>query len=657
MFATMTSLASDYALPLALTVGTTIVSAAAKRLWSSEPINSEIDKSVSEVRDSVLLGSQTSSRELDHVESDIGHTGVESLLTAEIGPTTILTAENPRVTTVVTAENQDVREAEDLPKDGMLFVRVPQIDEEFDEEHIEKYLSAGKAQMVFSTAAMQGEGFSRSVDLMKKEGDQDVADDERQKKVDTQFAKIKHLLGVGGRDGMPNKAIRYSVTWHFVEVYNRAGEPPVKYDLVDKADIKRLLEDQGIDNVDDEMVDTVFTKLLSINREIKSLTKREVGKTKDCFLHDYIGNPNGLGLFSPSSIQDQRLKNSSKHGKYDSTLMNLGLARKGSGILGSKKLTANGAKAFNHIEETRCLQLLARHMLSSRAEKIQSELKTLQSQEATEENIQKIQTLNTEFQDVKNAYSEIENANETAIDFTSMELSRELTHTESRWNAQKNRFEGKEFTKPAQWFLGPFQDQNRLDVLGPANENNEQAALGKTRQRRFTLARHIANDYVFMLSTESKSGWISRKHYAPTKADKQQAVEIGSLIYHLTGDESRLDLVQDQQALGRKAFTRKVSEDSDSRVEDPVGSKVFREPRAEKFLLNGTLNMSRDAAPSEEHLLGYRGASSVVQQELAAALTLFQSCRGRLQVHQEGEGLHVKKLGDLGIKVAQSLIA
>ena len=155
MFATMTSLASDYALPLALTVGTTIVSAAAKRLWSSETINSEIDKSVSEVRDSVLSGSQTPSRKLDRVESDIGHTGVESLLTAEIGPTTILTAENPRVTTVVTAENQDVHEAEDLPKDGMLFVRVPQRDEEFDEEHIEKYLSAGKAQMIFPRKSRQ----------------------------------------------------------------------------------------------------------------------------------------------------------------------------------------------------------------------------------------------------------------------------------------------------------------------------------------------------------------------------------------------------------------------------------------------------------------------------------------------------------------------
>ena len=115
------------------------------------------------------------------------------------------------------------------------------------------------------------------------------------------------------------------------------------------------------------------------------------------------------------------------------------------------------------------------------------------------------------------------------------------------------------------------------------------------------------------------------------------------MIYHLAGDESRLDLVQGQQVLGRKAFTRKVSEDSNSRIEDPVGSKVFREPKADKFLLNGTLNTSRDAAASEEHLLGYMGASSVVQQELAAALKLFQSCRGRLQVHQEGEGFHVKK--------------
>ena len=58
--------------------------------------------------------------------------------------------------------------------------------------------------------------------------------------------------------------------------------------------------------------------------------------------------------------------------------------------------------------------------------------------------------------------------------------------------------------------------------------------------------------------------------------------------------------MQDQQALGRKAFTRKVSEDSDSRLEDPMGSKVYRESKAEKFLLNGTLN----SAVSEVNLLG-----------------------------------------------------
>ena len=48
----------------------------------------------------------------------------------------------------------------------------------------------------------------------------------------------------------------------------------------------------------------------------------------------------------------------------------------------------------------------------------------------------KKQVLNAGLQEVKNA-------NEKSIDFTTMGLSREHTHIESRWNAQKNCFEEK----------------------------------------------------------------------------------------------------------------------------------------------------------------------------------------------------------------------
>lgn len=297
--------------------------------------------------------------------------------------------------------------------------------------------------------------------------------------------------------------------------------------------------------------------------------------------------------------------------------MNLGLARKGSGILGSKKLTANGAKAFNHIEETRCLQLLALHMLSSRAEKIQAELKTLQSQEATEENIQKIQTLNTELQDIKNADSQIENANETAIDFTTMELA------------------------------------------------GEPKVLEKSRME---LSKTIARDYIDMLSRENVS-FFGRKKYIPTKQDKQQAIEVGALVHHLdapttttdTSTTRRLEIIKATQSLNRNTFFRTDSNGEtekdvlDQPVYETVGTEVFKEPKGEKFLLSAILSSSTRV--TEENVAGYTGASPVVKQELTEALRLFQSCRVHLQVHREGEGLHVKKVGDLGTKVAHSLIA
>lgn len=352
MCAVIASLASYYALPIAVAAGTTLLgAAAAKWRWSSKSADLELDKDISHVSGGVLSRSLAGpTLKADHVGSGRdGHTGVTSRVTAEVGPTVVLTTENHSgVTAVMTAQTHEMHETEEIPGDGMLFVRVPQPDEKFDEEHIERYLNAGKAQMVFSTDAMQGKGFSRSVDLNKKVDDEEVPDNERQHKVDVQFAKIKHAIGVGGREGMPNKAISYSVTWNFIQVYNRSGEPPVKYDLVNKADIKRLLEDQGIDNIDDAMINSVFTKLLSINREIKTLTEREVGKTKDCFLHDFEGNPNGLELFRPFSPQDGRVKDSSKHGKYGDTMEEFEfLKKRGGKFFGEYQVNQRGAEVYS----------------------------------------------------------------------------------------------------------------------------------------------------------------------------------------------------------------------------------------------------------------------------------------------------------------------
>ena len=637
MLSTLASLASDYALPLAIGVGTTIVGAAAKRMWSSEPANLEQDREVSHVGSQVLSPPLTATPVLDHVESDRdGHTGVGSLLTAELGrhlPTVVLTAENPQVTAVVTAEAHEMLEEEALPEDGMLLVRVPQPDAEFDEEHIERYLSAGKAQMVFSTAATQGQGFSRSVDLQKKVEGEEVPDDDRQHKVDVQFAKIKHAIGVGGRDGMPNKAISYSVTWHFVEVYNRPGEPPVKYDLTDKADIERLLEDQGIDDVDGEMIDSVFTKLLSINREIKTLTEREVGKTKDCFLHDYAGNPNGLELYRPFSVQDDRVKRSSKHGKYGDTMAGFGfLKKRGGRFFGEYQVNQKGAEALNKIEQAAHLKRSILGGLSAKRSEKLAEMQALQMQEETEEQVASIKRIEGELKEINKVMQEVGSSNDTVMHFTLLELTREHSFQERRWDGGSETFVARSFTPTGEQLLAPLAENRHLATLGPGAEHDVAAAKEVTDRRRLELSKTIARDYVDMVSRENVS-LFRRKKYIPTKQDKQQAIEVGALVHHLAAPTTpsdthatrRLEVLEATQALNRSTFLRtdskgKLERDARGQLQyETVGREVFREPKGEKLILSAILRPSA-GMPTDGDLAGYTGASDVVKDVLKGAL-------------------------------------
>lgn len=635
MLSALASLASDYALPLAIGVGTTIVGAAAKRMWSSEPVNLEKDREISHVGSQILSTPPTTPRRMEEVGSEReGHTGVASLLTAELGsrlPTAVLTVDNPQVTAVVTAEarGEEVDNVEEMPEDGMLLVRIPQPDAEFDEEHIERYLSAGKAQMVFSTAATQGQGFSRSVDLQKKVEGEEVPDDDRQHKVDVQFAKIKHAIGVGGRDGMPNKAISYSVTWHFVEVYNRPGEPPVKYDLTDKADIERLLEDQGIDDVDGEMIDSVFTKLLSINREIKTLTEREVGKTKDCFLHDYAGNPNGLELYRPFSVQDDRVKRSSKHGKYGDTMAEFGfLKKRGGRFFGEYQVNQKGAEALNKIEQAAHLKRSILGGLSAKRSEKLAEMQALQMQEETEEQVASIKRIEGELKEINKVMQEVGSSNDTVMHFTLLELTREHAFQERRWDGDSETFVASSFTPKGEQLLAPLSGPEHLQTLGPGAEHDVAAAKEVTDRRRLELSKTIARDYVDMVSRENVS-LFRRKKYIPTKQDKQQAIEVGALVHHLAAPTTpsdthatrRLEVLEATQALNRSTFLRtdskgKLERDARGQLQyETVGREVFREPKGEKLILSAILRPSADG-----DLAGYTGASDVVKDVLKGAL-------------------------------------
>ncbi len=100
------------------------------------------------------------------------------------------------------------------------------------------------------------------------------------------------------------------------------------------------------------------------------------------------------------------------------------------------------------------------------------------------------------------------------------------------------------------------------------------------------------------------------------------------MVYHLTGDETRLGIIEVQQSLGRQTF-----------AEGRVGSEVFREPKAEKFLLSGTFNIARDADITKNHVAGYKSAPEHVRNVLLAALHDFQVERDYLPLRKEREFL------------------
>jgi len=594
------------------------VQSATHLIPSQTPVNQGID-SASQVGNFVLSAPQGGVTPMREREVGQGHLNLESRRTNSLA-----TASNSGgVTSIITAVNSGGSPVE-APVSGLIAVRLPQPDPVFDEANFEKYLSSDKAQMVFSTAAMHGQGSSRAVDLKKKVDGEEVDDGNRQQKVNVQFAKIKHGIGVSGRDWLPDKAISYSLTWHFVEVYDRPGEPPKRYDLVDIGDIKKLLEDQGVDDVSPERVNRLYTELLAINKELKGLTENEVGKTKDAFVHDYIGNPNGLKLFSPSSKQDMQVKSSKTHGKYTRTLRDFGLVEK-QGFLSSDRLTPSGAKAFNHIRESRSLQASVFKQLNGKIKTIEEKLEGLRAEEESTANAQDIQKHEAQLHDFKRVRNEISSASRTAMDFTTMELSKTHTHKEKQWDSGTGTFNSRSITQSGQLFLEPVQGGE-----GPA-DMDAAAALKITNERRFSLAKKATQDYTTMLSRETRNGLpLIGGNYVPTKQDKQKAIEVGSLVYHLTGGETRLGLIEAQQRLGRQAFGGQANS---------VGSEVFREPNAEKFLLNGTFNIARGDAITEDHLVGYRGEPKHVQNELLLALGDFQSSRTKLTSHNAGESL------------------
>ncbi|MCB1109707.1 MAG: hypothetical protein KDK64_01905 [Chlamydiia bacterium] len=594
-----------------------------------------------------------------------GPTNVTSLLTAELGGATLeATVRNPGVSVEATVAYNPL-EVDDLEEPEALIFEAPQA-REFDPENIDQYLNGRKAVLVFSTAAGHGEGVKCAKDLNKEVDGKPVPDDDRQQKVNVQFAKLKHLIGVAGRHPRPNKPISYSTTWHFVEVYDRPGATPKKYDLTNKDDIRRLLEDEDVNDVTDEKVDKIYQEALSINREVKKLTEPETGKRPDAFLHDYVGNPNGLELYSPFTRADQKVKTDSKHAKYGETLVEFGLAQKGSRIFGSNKLTAQGAKAFNNMEKVAYLQKLMLGNLSHKIGEKGREIQELQQRDETEDNLAAIQKLKGERDALIKAYNEIKGANETAMHFVLMELEKPRIYTERRWNEAAGRFETAQGVVAGKALLERAEDtpQGRQTYLGPTRQGDSEALEQVTRDRRFTLASDTARDYEHIVSRENKHWtWKGRKPYETSKEDKQQAVEVGTLMYHLAqdadpsrgGSTERVELIQANQRLNRETFKETTRDASGNPIQVPVtvGHQVFREPKGERLLLHAVL-YHEGASDSGEALGSYGSAPEPVRETLLEALDTFKLARDSapLNAHKAGESVETAKVGQQGREAA-----
>ncbi|MCB1107518.1 MAG: hypothetical protein KDK76_05420 [Chlamydiia bacterium] len=498
---------------------------------------------------------------------------------------------------------------------------VPAPDEAgFDSDNLDKYLNGDKAHVVFSTAASRNDGFARSVDLKKMESGEKVDDTERQGKVNVEFAKLKHTLGLGDRLPYPKVPISYSATWHFIEVFDGSGESK-KYDLLSKSDIKKLLEERGLD-ASDPKVDEAYRELLKINKELKGHIKEEAGEEKSpLFMHDYVGNPNGLKLFHPFSKADEKIKKDSARAKYGDTMVEFGLATKGEGLFGKPKLNAAGARAFNNMEKASKLQeIILRKLIAKRGEIIQ-QMERLSRTPGNEPQIAELKK--TLKENLDPVIMEVKSANQMAMHLILMELEKEHLPPNGavRYDAGgQATFDRRKQT--GQQLLDPIPVAERGTFLG--NQSNDPKAVAlKEKQNRHQLAKDVTKDYANMVASHNKQGFVRKKDYELTRKDKQQAAEFGALVEHLQiGGGERLDVIDATQKLQRDVFG------------ETVGQEVFREPKAEKFILNAVLRLSNGEAI--EGYPGYGGASSIVRGVLYEALFEYQTTSASIPTHTAG---------------------
>lgn len=530
-------------------------------------------------------------------------------------PTAVITAENPQVTAVVTSETSDTNTVEEL-QDGLVLIPAKERGA-FDENNLEKYIGKGHAQLNFSTSATTGQGFRRAVDLKKNVNGEEVPDEDRQKKVDIQTARIAYLLGINS-----SQYFRYSNTWHFIEV-SGADDVVKRFDLTEKKDIESLLE-MGMFAPSKEMVTETHKELLAINKKFNLLIKRELGSKEPVFVQNgsYAGNPNGPPLFQPFSMEAQKLATDNSSKKFEKMMIRLKMVEKEKGVFAQPRTTAEGSKSLNSIENREALKKMILRPLSDFLGSVNEGIKETSSKISTLKDETAEETLNEE---------QKKNLQDLEAELKKLNNQRKETGDTLRLLGHANNFAMDFATLES--FKSRGSSQASHDYIKMLRENNPTTGWMSQERLRSIIGKPPEDGKDKRIFSEQRLSSLIRKHYQPTKTDKRQAVEFGILVDHLknSGQSDRLEIIETTQRLQREIFG------------ESVGREVFKEPKVEKFFLSVVLNIDADTEITYDHLVGFQDASDDVKKLLKKSIEAYQEKvlkKGHVRTHSEGEDFY-----------------
>lgn len=545
----------------------------------------------------------------------------------------------------------DVTMPEAKPRLGTEVLMIRDPEEDFDAANYTKYLNGNKAQLVFSTAAMPGEGVSRSVDLTKKVDEEQTADDERQEKFNVEFAKIKHVLGLGGRAGKPNLPADVNISKGFVTVYFPDG--PKVYDLLEHSEIKRLLNDVSMENVNDSMVEKAFTRCRGSIREMAKLSEREAGKQKDIYVHDYVGNPHGLDMNRATSMEIVKVRRDARHGRRTEKLKAMEHVEK-SGTFSRARLTDTGADAFNNILQLNYLQESMLNHLRTKATEKESQIALLRSQGKMDEANAAQKELNSLMQAFRTLTFDAMQQDAMERDILYLEGSHTIDLPQ--WNGvifdKAEAIKGRELMNPSDTTVKKF--------LRP-DDQSEKAIINKRQEIQMAFLKKVAQYEEADISQGNKTwtrwGIIPYRKPHETKTDQRKnAVGVALQMKHMSqtttpleqgGKTERLEMLQADQKLSREAFTRR--DDKGYVTSDNLGSETFKMPEGERFMLHALEGLKSGKTP-EEVLGTFSNASPIVQSTLKIAMAEFVMNKDdeKMNEFQAGQTYDSKKVAKKG---------